>query len=204
MNNHDKKIVAIFDNFSFISKQPFEIGVSLSIVGFALLLGFVGFDLWRNSGSVFGIFLLILNLVIVVGAIIHIANMQEVPKAYSSKISGHFLYKRSLQLTRFVQKELVSQIDDSKFPTARTQIQKYNNSIRLLSFVVVFEKESYLFIRLPKNVSARRDLRELDEIANDVALELNLTKSSFQDFINHQNLGLGYISRAKYKVMRLS
>lgn len=204
MNNHDKKIVAIFDNFSFISKQPFEIGVSLSIVGFALLLGFVGFVLWRNSGSVFGIFLLILNLVIVVGAIIHIANMQEVPKAYSSKISGHFLYKRSLQLTRFVQKELVSQIDDSKFPTARTQIQKYNNSIRLLSFVVVFEKESYLFIRLPKNVSARRDLRELDEIANDVALELNLTKSSFQDFINHQNLGLGYISRAKYKVMRLS
>ncbi len=202
--NQNKKIQTIFDNFSFISKQPFEIGVSLSIVGFALLLGFVGFDLWRNSGSVFGIFLLILNLVIVVGAIIHIANMQEVPKAYSSKISGHFLYKRSLQLTRFVQKELVSQIDDSKFPTARTQIQKYNNSIRLLSFVVVFEKESYLFIRLPKNVSARRDLRELDEIANDVALELNLTKSSFQDFINHQNLGLGYISRAKYKVMRLS
>lgn len=200
--NQNKKIQTIFDNFSFISKQPFEIGVSLSIVGFALLLGFVGFDLWRNSGSVFGIFLLILNLVIVVGAIIHIANMQEVPKAYSSKISGHFLYKRSLQLTRFVQKELVSQIDDSKFPTARTQIQKYNNSIRLLSFVVVFEKESYLFIRLPKNVSARRDLRELDEIANDVALELNLTKSSFQDFINHQNLG--YISRAKYKVMRLS
>lgn len=202
--NQNKKIQTIFDNFSFISKQPFEIGVSLSIVGFALLLGFVGFDLWQNSGSVFGIFLLILNLVIVVGAIIHIANMQEVPKAYSSKISGHFLYKRSLQLTRFVQKELVSQIDDSKFPTARTQIQKYNNSIRLLSFVVVFEKESYLFIRLPKNVSARRDLRELDEIANDVALELNLTKSSFQDFINHQNLGLGYISRAKYKVMRLS
>lgn len=202
--NQNKKIQTIFDNFSFISKQTFEIGVSLSIVGFALLLGFVGFDLWRNSGSVFGIFLLILNLVIVVGAIIHIANMQEVPKAYSSKISGHFLYKRSLQLTRFVQKELVSQIDDSKFPTARTQIQKYNNSIRLLSFVVVFEKESYLFIRLPKNVSARRDLRELDEIANDVALELNLTKSSFQDFINHQNLGLGYISRAKYKVMRLS
>lgn len=202
--NQNKKIQTIFDNFSFISKQPFEIGVSLSIVGFALLLGFVGFDLWRNSGSVFGIFLLILNLVIVVGAIIHIANMQEVPKAYSSKISGHFLYKRSLQLTRFVQKELVSQIDDSKFPTARTQIQKYNNSIRLLSFVVVFEKDSYLFIRLPKNVSARRDLRELDEIANDVALELNLTKSSFQDFINHQNLGLGYISRAKYKVMRLS
>lgn len=202
--NQNKKIQTIFDNFSFISKQPFEIGVSLSIVGFALLLGLVGFDLWRNSGSVFGIFLLILNLVIVVGAIIHIANMQEVPKAYSSKISGHFLYKRSLQLTRFVQKELVSQIDDSKFPTARTQIQKYNNSIRLLSFVVVFEKESYLFIRLPKNVSARRDLRELDEIANDIALELNLTKSSFQDFINHQNLGLGYISRAKYKVMRLS
>ena len=204
MMNQDKKIQAIFDNFNFISKQPFEIGVSLSIVGFALLLGFVGFDLWRNSGSVFGIFLLILNLVIVVGAIIHIANMREVPLAYSDKVSGQFLYKRSLQMTRYIQKELVFQIDDSKFATARTQIQKYNNSIRLLSFVVVFENESYLFIRLPKNVSARRDLRELDEIADDLALELGLTKSSFQDFINSENIGLGYVSRAKYKVMRLS
>lgn len=202
--NQNKKIQTIFDNFSFISKQPFEIGVSLSIVGFALLLGFVGFDLWQNSGSVFGIFLLILNLVIVVGAIIHIANMQEVPKAYSSKISGRFLYKRSLQLTRFVQKELVSQIDDSKFATAKTQIQKYNNAIRLLSFVAVFEHETYLFVRLPKNVSARRDLDELQEIADDLALELGLTKSSFQNFINCQNIGLGYVSRAKYKVMRLS
>lgn len=204
MNNHDKKIVAIFDNFSFISKQPFEIGVCLGIAGFALLLGVIGFDLWQNSGSAFGIFLLVLNLVIIVSVIIHIANMKEVPTSYNSKVSGHFLYKRSLQLTRFVQKELVFQIDDSKYPPARTQIQKYNNSIRLLSFVVVFERETYLFIRLPKNVSARRDLRELEEIANDLALELGLTKSSFQDFINHQNLGLGYISRSKYKVMRLS
>lgn len=204
MNNHDKKIVAIFDNFSFISKQPFEIGVCLGVAGFALLLGFIGFDLWQNSGSAIGITLLVLNLVIIVVSIVHIANMQEVPKTYSSKTSGDFLYRRSLQMTRFIQKELISQIDDSKFPTARTQIQKYNNSIRLLSFVVVFEREAYLFIRLPKNVSARRNLEELQEIANDLALELGLTKSSFQDFMNNQNLGLGYISRAKYKVMRLS
>lgn len=202
--NQNKKIQTIFDNFSFISKQPFEIGVSLSIVGFALLLGFVGFDLWRNSGSVFGIFLLILNLVIVVGAIIHIANMREVPLAYSDKVSGQFLYKRSLQMTRYIQKELVFQIDDSKFATAKTQIQKYNNAIRLLSFVAVFEHETYLFVRLPKNVSARRDLDELQEIADDLALELGLTKSSYQNFINCQNIGLGYVSRAKYKVMRLS
>ncbi|MBI1720214.1 MULTISPECIES: hypothetical protein [Lactobacillus] len=204
MNNHDKKIVAIFDNFSFISKQPFEIGVCLGVAGFALLLGFIGFDLWQNSGSAIGITLLVLNLVIIVVSIVHIANMQEVPKTYSSKTSGDFLYRRSLQMTRFIQKELISQIDDSKFPTARTQIQKYNNSIRLLSFVVVFEREAYLFIRLPKNVSARRNLEELQEIANDLALELGLTKSSFQDFMNNQNLGLGYISRSKYKVMRLS
>lgn len=193
--NQNKKIQTIFDNFSFISKQPFEIGVSLSIVGFALLLGFVGFDLWRNSGSVFGIFLLILNLVIVVGAIIHIANMREVPLAYSDKVSGQFLYKRSLQMTRYIQKELVFQIDDSKFATAKTQIQKYNNAIRLLSFVAVFEHETYLFVRLPKNVSARRDLDELQEIADDLALELGLTKSSYQNFINCQNIGLGYVSR---------
>ena len=79
MNNHDKKIVAIFDNFSFISKQPFEIGVCLGVAGFALLLGFIGFDLWQNSGSAIGITLLVLNLVIIVVSIVHIANMQEVP-----------------------------------------------------------------------------------------------------------------------------
>ena len=173
--NQDKKIQDIFDNFNFLGKQPFEISVSLGIVALALLFGFIGYDLWRNSGSVIGIILLILNLGIIVAAIIHIANMQEVPKSYSNKVSGDFLYKRSLQLTRFVQKELVSQIDDSRFSTAKTQIQKYNNEIRLLSFVVVFEREAYLFIRLPKNVSARRDLEELQEIANDLALELGFT-----------------------------
>lgn len=204
MMNQDKKIQDIFDNFSFISKQPFEISVSLSIGALALLFSFFGYDLWRNSGSAIGITLLVLNLVIIVVSIVHIANMQEVPKNYGSKTSGDFLYKRSLQLTRFIQRELISQIDDSKFSTAKTQIQKYNNYIRFLSFVVVFENESYLFIRLPKNVSARRDIEELQEIADDLALELNLTKSSFQDFINCQNIGLGYVSRAKYKVMRLS
>lgn len=202
--NQNKKVQAIFDNFNFIAKQPFEIGVSLGICGFALIFGLIGLDIWNNTGSGFGIFLLILNLVIIVILIVHIANMKETVNIYNNKSSGQFLYRKSLQLTRFIQRELVFQIDDSKFPTAKTQIQKYNNKIRLLSFVVVFENEAYLFIRLPKNVNARRDLEELDEIANDIALELNLTKSSFQDFINHQNLGLGYISRAKYKVMRLS
>lgn len=139
--SQDKKIKDIFDNFNFLGKQPFEISVCLGIAALGLLFGFFGFDLWRNSGSGFGIFLLILNLVITVGTIIHIANMQEVPKNYGSKTSGDFLYKRSLQLTRFIQRELISQIDDSKFSTAKTQIQKYNNSIRFLSFVVVFENE---------------------------------------------------------------
>lgn len=202
--NQNKKLQTIFDNFNFLAKQPFEIGVSLGIFIFALMLGLIGLDIWNNTGSRFSIFLLILNLVIIVIVIVHIANMKETVNIYNNGTSGQFLYKKSLQLTRFIQRELVFQIGDSKFPTAKTQIQKYNNKIRLLSFVVVFENEAYLFIRLPKNVNARRDLEELDEIANDIALELNLTKSSFQDFINHQNLGLGYISRAKYKVMRLS
>ena len=202
--NQNKKVQAIFDNFNFIAKQPFEIGVSLGICGFALIFGLIGLDIWNNTGSGFGIFLLILNLVIIVILIVHIANMKETVNIYNNKSSGQFLYRKSLQLTRFIQRELVFQIDDSKFPTAKTQIQKYNNEIRLLSFVVVFEREAYLFIRLPKNVSARRDLEELQEIADDIALELGLTKSSFQNFINHRSIGLGYVSRAKYKVMRLS
>ncbi len=202
--NQNKKVQAIFDNFNFIAKQPFEIGVSLGICGFALIFGLIGLDIWNNTGSGFGIFLLILNLVIIVILIVHIANMKETVNIYNNKSSGQFLYRKSLQLTRFIQRELVFQIDDSKFPTAKTQIQKYNNKIRLLSFVVVFENEAYLFIRLPKNVNARRDLEELDEIADDIALELGLTKSSFQNFINHRSIGLGYVSRAKYKVMRLS
>lgn len=202
--NQNKKLQAIFDSFNFIAKQPFEIGVSLGICGFALIFGLIGLDIWNNTGSGFGIFLLILNLVIIVILIVRIANMKETVDIYNNGTSGQFLYKKSLQLTRFIQRELVFQIDDSKFPTAKTQIQKYNNKIRLLSFVVVFENEAYLFIRLPKNVNARRDLEELDEIADDIALELGLTKSSFQNFINHKSIGLGYVSRAKYKVMRLS
>ena len=194
--NQNKKVQAIFDNFNFIAKQPFEIGVSLGICGFALIFGLIGLDIWNNTGSGFGIFLLILNLVIIVILIVHIANMKETVNIYNNKSSGQFLYRKSLQLTRFIQRELVFQIDDSKFPTAKTQIQKYNNKIRLLSFVVVFENEAYLFIRLPKNVNARRDLEELDEIADDIALELGLTKSSFQNFINHRSIGLGYVSRA--------
>lgn len=202
--NQNKKLQTIFDNFNFIAKQPFEIGVSLGIFIFALMLGLIGLDIWNNTGSRFGIFLLILNLVIIVIVIVHIANMKETVNIYNNGTSGQFLYRKSLQLTRFIQRELVFQIDDSKFPTAKTQIQKYNNKIRLLSFVVVFENEAYLFIRLSKNVNARRDLEELDEIADDIALELGLTKSSFQNFINHKSIGLGYVSRAKYKVMRLS
>ena len=202
--NQNKKLQAIFDSFNFIAKQPFEIGVSLGICGFALIFGLIGLDIWNNTGSGFGIFLLILNLVIIVILIVRIANMKETVDIYNNGTSGQYLYKKSLQLTRFIQRELVFQIDDSKFPTAKTQIQKYNNKIRLLSFVVVFENEAYLFIRLPKNVNARRDLEELDEIADDIALELGLTKSSFQNFINHKSIGLGYVSRAKYKVMRLS
>ena len=202
--NQNKKLQTIFDNFNFLAKQPFEIGVSLGIFIFALMLGLIGLDIWNNTGSRFGIFLLILNLVIIVIVIVHIANMKETVNIYNNGTSGQFLYKKSLQLTRFIQRELVFQIGDSKFPTAKTQIQKYNNKIRLLSFVVVFESEAYLFIRLPKNVNARRDLEELDEIADDIALELGLTKSSFQNFINHKSIGLGYVSRAKYKVMRLS
>ena len=202
--NQNKKLQTIFDNFNFLAKQPFEIGVSLGIFIFALMLGLIGLDIWNNTGSRFGIFLLILNLVIIVIVIVHIANMKETVNIYNNGTTGQFLYKKSLQLTRFIQRELVFQIGDSKFPTAKTQIQKYNNKIRLLSFVVVFENEAYLFIRLPKNVNARRDLEELDEIADDIALELGLTKSSFQNFINHKSIGLGYVSRAKYKVMRLS
>lgn len=202
--NQNKKLQTIFDNFNFLAKQPFEIGVSLGIFIFALMLGLIGLDIWNNTGSRFGIFLLILNLVIIVIVIVHIANMKETVNIYNNGTSGQFLYKKSLQLTRFIQRELVFQIGDSKFPTAKTQIQKYNNKIRLLSFIVVFENEAYLFIRLPKNVNARRDLEELDEIADDIALELGLTKSSFQNFINHKSIGLGYVSRAKYKVMRLS
>ena len=202
--NQNKKLQTIFDNFNFLAKQPFEIGVSLGIFIFALMLGLIGLDIWNNTGSRFGIFLLILNLVIIVIVIVHIANMKETVNIYNNGTSGQFLYKKSLQLTRFIQRELVFQIGDSKFPTAKTQIQKYNNKIRLLSFVVVFENEAYLFIRLPKNVNARRDLEELDEIADDIALELGLTRSSFQNFINHKSIGLGYVSRAKYKVMRLS
>ena len=105
--------------------------------------------------------------------------------------------------TAMVAQEMPVDSSDYNY-SAQSQIQKYNNRLRLLSFVAVFEREAYIFIRLPKNIASRRDIEDLKEIANDIALDLDMRTSSFQPYINNQNLGLGYVSRGKYEVMRLA
>lgn len=205
MNNQDKKLQLIFEQFHFLANEPFKISISLGVVGFAFAFILFGWEIMNNVSRSFGLFLIIINIAIIIGAICFIAYMRQYPKAYSNRVSGQFLFKTSLQMTRFIQRELILPVEASRIAyTAKSQIQKYNNELRLLSFVVVFENESYIFIRMPKNVTARRDIAELEEIADDVVLELGVNKSSFKSLIINKNIGLGYVSRAQYKVMRLA
>lgn len=143
MKIRDKKIKAIFDDCNFIARQPFEISVCYSIIAFAIAFCLFGLDLGANVSSGLGMILVLVNLAIIVFVVFHLSNMEEEPTCYSN-IFGRFSHKKSFQSTRFLQKELVSQVDNPKFATAKSQGQKYNNSIRLLSFVAVFDREAYL------------------------------------------------------------
>lgn len=202
--NMDRKIKFIFENYNFLAHEPFKISVSLAVIAFAFVLMLFGLDIYKHVSTSLGGFLIAINLVIAVVMVVYIAYMQDAAKKQNLKLVKGFNYRLSLQMSRFLQKELISPVDSSDYNySAQSQIQKYNNRLRLLSFVAVFEREAY-FIRLPKNIASRRDIEDLKEIANDIALDLDMRTSSFQPYINNQNLGLGYVSRGKYEVMRLA
>lgn len=200
----DKKIKDIFDSYHFLALQPFIIGCLLGIVGFALVFGLFGLSISFNLSLKAGLILIILNLFVVGGALVRIAYMRNKPKNLdNTPTNGVFNYKQSLQLTRQLQKELITFVAGSEYNT-KSQSQTYNNVLRLLSFVVVFENEAYIFIRLPKNVASRRSFEELKEICDDLSLNLNLNTSGLQPFLANRNIGLGYVSRSIYQVMRLA
>lgn len=191
---------AIFDNYKFLGLQPFKIDCCLGVIAFATLIILMGWDLKKTTGLALGTFLMIVNALIIVEAVCYIAYMRET--AYKEDIAD-FNYRKSLRLTRFLQKELAVPINASQFNN-KVYGQKDNNRLRLLSFVAVFKGSAYIFIRLPHNVSSRREMEEYKAIANDIADELGLSPSSLQRMINKTNLGLGHVNTAVYQVMRLS
>lgn len=201
----DRRAKFIFENYNFLASQPFKISVVLSVIALAIALIFIGIDLIENASQKIGYFLIIISTPLAILSLVYIAYMRENTKHIDPHFVKEFDYHQSLQMTRFVQKELEMPVDESKYNySAKIKQQKKLNQIRLLSFVVVFQSEAYIFVRLPKNVITRRGMEDLNQIARDIALELDMRSSSFQPYINNTNLGLGYVSRGRYEVMRLA
>ena len=101
-------------------------------------------------------------------------------------------------MTRLLQKELVEIVAGSGMLT-----QKENNSLRLLSFVVVFNKNAFLFIRQSEKVENRKDHDLLMAVANDIADNLGLSISVLLPLNISTSIGLGHYHFQHYEVMQL-
>ena len=88
--------------------------------------------------------------------------------------------------------------------TARKQSQINNNLIRYRSFVIVFERYSYIFIRIPQKIDSRRDQAIFDDIAKEISLSLRMRRTTFQDLVVERSFGLGQIKLEHFLTMRIS
>lgn len=195
----NRKYKDVYDGYKFLATAPTKIDTALIVALFSLIFVIFGIDFCRHVFANFlSIGFIIINIIIFLGCFVYIANLQETPSSTGLVESKNFKYRLSLKMTRLLQKELVETIEGNKLYR-----QKENNSLRLLSFIVVFEKNAYLYIRQPKKVENRKDYDELLAIANDLAGNLNLSISSFQPLYINKNIGLGHYYFQKYDVMQL-
>ena len=110
----------------------------------------------------------------------------------------------SLKMTRLLQKEVVESIESPEDNFHATNFRtKENNSLRLLSFVVVFRRNAYLFIRQSNKVVNRSDHDALLAVANDIADNLGLSISVLLPLNISTSIGLGHYHFQHYEVMQL-
>lgn len=202
MNN---KFKTVYDKYHFLAGTPFKVDVALVVALFMAVFAVFGIDFCFNaSANALSIGFVVVNIAGIVGSFVYIGNLKQTPVTYSEAEVRDFDFKKSMEFTRLLQKEVRQFVDDSKFVTSgRTQAGKYSNALRLLSFVVVFKKHAYIYIRLPLNAENRQDERVLMMIASDVADSLGLTMSSFQSLNIANNIGLGHYHFQTFKVMEL-
>ena len=136
-----------------------------------------------------------------IASVVYIANLPDRPNSlYDIKFS----YRRSLNSTRELQKLLVQNVDSIGFPTARKQSQINNNLIRYESFVLVFERYGYIFIRQTQKIDSRRDREVYDNAAEEISVSLGMRRSTFQNLVVERFWGAGQIKLEHFLVMRIS
>lgn len=192
----------LYNQFKFIAVQPLKINITLFIDAVLIMISLFEFDFVANNVlKDFFTFWLIVNIIFVIGSFLYIANLQDKP---NSLYDYKFEYKRSLNSTRELQKLLVQNVDSSNFVTARKQSQINNNLIRYRSFVIVFERYSYIFIRIPQKIDSRRDQAIFDDIAKEISLSLRMRRTTFQDLVVERSFGFGQIKLEHFLTMRIT
>lgn len=192
----------LYDQFFFIARQPLKINTALFVDLVLIFLSIIELDAYFN-GILTGFFAvcLILNVACVIASVVYIANLTDRPNSlYDIKFS----YRRSLNSTRELQKLLVQNVDSIGFPTARKQSQINNNLIRYESFVLVFERYGYIFIRQTQKIDSRRDREVYDNAAEEISVSLGMRRSTFQNLVVERFWGAGQIKLEHFLVMRIS
>lgn len=194
-----KKYKDIFESYHYLATTPIKVDTALIVALFSLIFVVVGLDFCSHVFANFSsIIFIITNIIIFLGCFVYIANLRETPSSTSLVESKNFRYRLSLKMTRLLQKELIETIEGNEMYR-----QKENNSLRLLSFVAVFENQAILYIRQPKKVENRKDHDELLAVANDIAGNLGFSISSFQPLYIDKSIGLGHYYFERYDVMYL-
>ena len=192
----------LYDQFFFIARQPLKINTALFVDLVLIFLSIIELDAYFN-GILTGFFAvcLILNVACVIASVVYIANLPDRPNSlYDIKFS----YRRTLNSTRELQKLLVQSVDSIGFPTARKQSQINNNLIRYESFVLVFERYGYIFIRQTQKIDSRRDREVYDNAAEEISVSLGMRRSTFQNLVVERFWGASQIKLDHFLVMRIS
>ena len=192
----------LYDQFFFIARQPLKINTALFVDLVLIFLSIIELDAYFN-GILTGFFAvcLILNVACVIASVVYIANLTDRP---NSLHDIKFSYRRPLDSTRELQKLLVQNVDSIGFPTARKQSQINNNLIRYESFVLVFERYGYIFIRQTQKIDSRRDREVYDNAAEEISVSLGMRRSTFQNLVVERFWGAGQIKLEHFLVMRIS
>lgn len=199
-----KKEKYILNKYKFLASSPFKINCALGVIGFCIMFIIFMLDFAGQTGFTFGkVFFISICIVIGLLSLKFIANIPEEPKKYDHEDTD-FCYKPSLQATRNLQRMLVMPVEDSQYMTSsKTRIAKTNNALRLSSFVVLFEHEAYIFIRNSEKISYSRELKEMQEVANRIARQLDYTATKLQIIDNSKGLPLGHSYNEEYFIAHL-
>lgn len=202
MNRNFKNI---YEKYKYLATTPAKIDTALVVIVFNLVFVLAGIDFCLNVAiSLLSVGFVIINIAVAIGSVIYIANLRELPEFTNPGEREDFDFRMSLKMTRLLQKEVVESIESPEDNFHATNFRtKENNSLRLLSFVVVFRRNAYLFIRQSNKVVNRSEHDALLAVANDIADNLGLSISSLIPLNVSTSIGLGHYRFQHFEVMQL-